>query len=429
MKKFSIIVLILIGITAFGQKRELTNAWSYWKDGFLDDAKMSIDKAEKNPETKDSYKTYWFKGKIYRDLSISRDKKYQALCKNVDCLDVAYESLMKSITLNFKKEENRNLDLTNSTDLQKFGKIVMDNAYNDKGDFEDIEAIAEIVGVILPAIQTDYYNQGLLALKAQEYDKAYQKLSKATTISFAGPDGQLDFLTSLAAIETKRYNEVVKISGRLIDSDYGANEDEKVRNYLNQAMAYKELNDSVKMLKVLDKGIEKFPMNNYPLIIEAFNYYVLAEQNDKALEYINMAIEKDPNKAQFYSVKGSLLGKIKKLDEARATYEKAISLDPVNFDANFELGILLYNSAVDTIKWADVNIPAKEIQRAAEYEEIANKLIAQSVPYFEKARNINPNNLGVLTNLRIVYYKTRQMDKYQEVDAKIKEMTVQEKSE
>jgi tetratricopeptide (TPR) repeat protein len=425
MKKFCIIVLILIGIVAYGQKREVTNAWSYLKDGFLDDAKTSIDKAEKNPETKDFYKTYWFKGKIYRELSVTTDKKYKALCKDMDCLDVAYEALMKSVKLNFKKEENRNLDLTKQVDLMKFSKIVMDNAYNDKGDFEDIESISEIVGLVLTAIKNDFYNQGIIAMQKQDFERAYLKFEKAVSISFASVDTQLYYLTSLAALETKRYDKVAQISTELIKLNYGANEEEKVRIYLNQAIAYRELNDTVKMLKTIDEGISKYPKSNYPLIIEAFNYYVPREQHEKAIECINMALEKDPNNAQFHAIKGTLLESLKNSAKAKQSYEKALELDANNFDANFQLGVLYYNAAADTIAWAENNIPPKEFAKAAIYDEIALKLIEESIPYFEKAYQLQPKNLDVLQNLRTVYHKTKKREKSEEIGRQIKELTTQ----
>ncbi|PLX06186.1 MAG: hypothetical protein C0596_17035 [Marinilabiliales bacterium] len=78
MKKLSVfIVLAMLSVAVFGQKRNVTSAWSYLKDGFLDDAKKSIDKAEIHDDTKDWYKTYYFKGQIYQELGISEKPKYR----------------------------------------------------------------------------------------------------------------------------------------------------------------------------------------------------------------------------------------------------------------------------------------------------------------------------------------------------------------
>ncbi|HPD24583.1 MAG TPA: hypothetical protein P5538_06835, partial [Bacteroidales bacterium] len=123
MKKFSLVIIGMLFITAiFAQKREVTSAWSYLKDGFLDDAKKSIDKATANPETSNWYKTYYYRGQIYQELGITDKKKYKGLCDN--CLDEAYDSYIKAILLNFVNPEYRQIDLTSEAGFMKFVSII-----------------------------------------------------------------------------------------------------------------------------------------------------------------------------------------------------------------------------------------------------------------------------------------------------------------
>ena len=107
------------------QKQMVTSAWSYLKDGYLDDAKKAIDKAEANPQTAESFKTFWFKGQIYQELGSSKNKKYQALCD--DCYEVAYESYMKALKYNFVKPEHRDIDFSTQAGLMKFASILNQN--------------------------------------------------------------------------------------------------------------------------------------------------------------------------------------------------------------------------------------------------------------------------------------------------------------
>lgn len=421
MKKISLIFLMFICIFAFGQKKNVTDAWSYLRDGFLDDAKTAIDKAESNVDTKDWYRTYFYKGKIYREIGISKEKKYKKLCGD-ECFDIAYDALMKSIKLNFTKQENKDLDLTDFLDLQKFIQVIQKM---DSRDFLDTEAIYEIIGILFPVLCDDLANKGIDAYKKLDFENSYKNFEKAMTISFskAKADDQLIFLTALAALETKRFKEAIECYEALIKLDYGQNNEEKIRIYINQALAYKELNDTVKMLKTLDKGIEKFPKDNYPLIIEAFNFYVKNKNNQKALDYINLAIEKNSNNPQFYSIKGTLLQDMKKLDAAVVEYENAIKLDPNNFDAYYQLGAMYFNAAADTIAWANNNIPPQEFKKMDAYNEIAKEFMTKSLPYLEKAYEIKTNNLNVLQTLRTIYYKVGNLEKYQKIDAELKEIT------
>ncbi|HOM36348.1 MAG TPA: tetratricopeptide repeat protein, partial [Bacteroidales bacterium] len=223
--------------------------------------------------------------------------------------------------------------------------------------------------------------------------------------------------------KAKKFEEAVKLNDFLIEAKFGANDDERVLIILNQAVCYREIGKTDKMIETLQKGIEKYPNANYPLVIELFNYYVNSEQNDKALEYINLAINKNPNDPQFYVIRGTLNETLKLRDNAIADYKKAIELDPNNFDANYSAGAYYYNTGVDTLDWADKNIPITEFAKLEEFKKIANELFEKAKPYLEKAEAIQPTNMNVLATLKTIYYRLGEMEKYKEIDAKIKKLT------
>ncbi|HRS99180.1 MAG TPA: tetratricopeptide repeat protein [Bacteroidales bacterium] len=485
MKKFSLVIIGMLFITAiFAQKREVTSAWSYLKDGFLDDAKKSIDKATANPETSNWYKTYYYRGQIYQELGITDKKKYKGLCDN--CLDEAYDSYIKAILLNFVNPEYRQIDLTSEAGFMKFVSIIQKM---DDRNYENTESLYDIIGNRLPALSNAFINEGVAAYQGRNisigmkkadvlkilgqpteiiptetkhgrteqwyydnkydryivfengeltiihgnfddigmanYEKAYANFEKAliiATLSFK-VDTQLYYFTSLAALKAKKFEEAVKLNDFLIEAKFGANDDERVLIILNQAVCYREIGKTDKMIETLQKGIEKYPNANYPLVIELFNYYVNSEQNDKALEYINLAINKNPNDPQFYVIRGTLNETLKLRDNAIADYKKAIELDPNNFDANYSAGAYYYNTGVDTLDWADKNIPITEFAKLEEFKKIANELFEKAKPYLEKAEAIQPTNMNVLATLKTIYYRLGEMEKYKEIDAKIKKLT------
>lgn len=421
MKKFSLVIIGMLFITAiFAQKREVTSAWSYLKDGFLDDAKKSIDKATANPETSNWYKTYYYRGQIYQELGITDKKKYKGLCDN--CLDEAYDSYIKAILLNFVNPEYRQIDLTSEAGFMKFVSIIQKM---DDRNYENTESLYDIIGNRLPALSNAFINEGVAKYQEQKWEESYAKFEKAVLISSLSfrADTQLYYFTSLAALKAKKFEEAVKLNDFLIEAKFGANDDERVLIILNQAVCYREIGKTDKMIETLQKGIEKYPNANYPLVIELFNYYVNSEQNDKALEYINLAIQKNPNDPQFYVIRGTLNETLKLRDKAIADYKKAIELDPNNFDANYSAGAYYYNTGVDTLDWADKNIPITEFAKLEEFKKIANGLFEQAKPFLEKAEAIQPTNMNVLATLKTIYYRLGEMEKYKEADAKIKKLT------
>lgn len=421
MKKLSLLfVFFALSFSLLAQKSAVTSAWSYLKDGFLDDAKTSIDKAELNADTKNWYKTHYFKGQIYQEIGISERPKYKALCTN--CLDIAYEAYIKAIKLNFVNPEYQNLDLTTEVGLMQFVKILSEQ---NEQNYENTEALYDIIGNRFPALSNAFINQGVTKYQANDYEGAYVNFEKAVmiaTLSFKA-DTQLYYFASLAAMKANKFEEAIQLNSLLIQMKFGANEDEKVAVYLNQAVAYRNTGDTVKMLSTLEKGIAAYPNANYPLVIETFNYYVNKGESAKAFEYINMAIEKNKNDAQFYVIRGTLLEEMKRKQEAQADYQKAIELQPDNFDANYSLGAFYYNTAVDTLDWADKNVPINKFAELDKYKEIANNNFKESLPFLEKALTQQETNINVLGTLKTIYYRLGEMEKYTEVTAKITALT------
>jgi len=421
MKKFSVFfVLVMLSVAVFGQKRNVTSAWSYLKDGFLDDAKKSIDKAEAHADTKDWYKTFYMKGKVYQEIGISEKPKYQALCD--DCFDVAFNAYMQSIKLNFVKEEHRNIDFESELGLMEFAKILGEN---DERNYEDSEALYDVLMNRFPALSNAFINEGVTAYQENDFEVAYNNFEKAVQISTLAfkVDTQLFYFASLAAIKAEKFEEAIQLNEVLMQLNYGATADDKVSVYLNQATAYKVTGDTVKMLETLQSGIEKFPESNYALVIETFNYYVNTGENEKAFEYISMAIEQNPNDAQFYVIKGTLLEELKRKQQAQTEYEKAIELQPENFDANYSLGAFYYNTAVDTLDWADKNVPITDFAKLGEYKEISNGFFEKSLPYLEKAYAQQPKNVNVLGTLKTIYYRLGKMEEYEKMKTELEALT------
>lgn len=402
------------------QKQMVTSAWSYLKDGYLDDAKKAIDKAEANPQTAESFKTFWFKGQIYQELGSSKNKKYQALCD--DCYEVAYESYMKALKYNFVKPEHRDIDFSTQAGLMKFASILNQN---NEANYESTEAFMDILFQRFPALSNAFVNKGINAFQSNDFETSYNQFAKAieiSTLTFR-IDTQIYYYASLAAMRSKKFEEAISLNDFLIQANYGVDNKEKVSVYVNQSMALKETGDTAKMLKVLEDGIAKFPNDNYPLVIEMFNYYVASGNSEKARDYINMAMANDPNNAQFLVIRGTLSQEMKDVASAEADFTKALEIDPNNYDAVYGLGALYINAAADTIEWADKNLPPTDFSAFEKYQDIAKDYQAKALPYLEKALTIKPNDLQVLQILKELYYKAGKYEESQQMGARIKELT------
>ena len=93
-----------------------------------------------------------------------------------------------------------------------------------------------------------------------------------------------------------------------------------------------------------------------------------------------------------------------------ADYKKAIELKDDYFDANYNLGAMIYNQG------ADMNNAANDIKDNKKYNDAkakADERLKQALPYLEKANEINPKDKNTLISLKQVYARIGDQVKYQ----------------
>lgn len=419
MKRLGFLLLLTIAFsTAFGQKREVLNTWSYLKDGFLDDAHKSINKAAVHPQTKDWYKTWYYYGQTYQQLSTTENKKYQALCDN--CSDEAFEAYLKALQLNFMDEELKNLNLEEQADVMKFFKALNDSDTK----LEDQNATMDILMSRLPALANGFVNEGVSQFQNQEFESALEKFEKSLTISTLAmkADTQVYYYASLAALNAKDWEKVIIYNSALSQLGYGETNEDKVAIVQSLGMGYLNTGDTANFISTMEEGMKKYPGSSQALVIDMYNYYLEADKT-KALDYISMAIENSPDNAQYYVIRGTLYEETDNADKAKDEYLSALGIDTENFDANYALGAYYYNSAADTLEWANQNIPPTEPMKYNEVKTAAEGLFKEAIPYLEKAKVIDAENVVLLQTLKTIYYRTGDLEKHNAVKAELDALT------
>ena len=178
---------------------------------------------------------------------------------------------------------------------------------------------------------------------------------------------------------------------------------------------YMKLKDTVNFVATLKEGLVKFPQEPY-FLQNLINHYIFSGNTQQALIYLNNAIAKEPNLAQYRFVKGNIDESLGNFDDAKAAFEKAIELDPKMADAHASIGRLYFNRAV---KISDEANDIKDNRQAMAHRKKAEDVFKESIPYFVKAKEIAPEELEYKKTLRTLYYRLR-MDK--EFDAIEKEI-------
>lgn len=97
------------------------------------------------------------------------------------------------------------------------------------------------------------------------------------------------------------------------------------------------------------------------------------------------------------------------LDLAINVHKKVRDLDSNNYEANYNLGVIYYNQAVDIVKNLPFEAGLFEIYDAQERSVI---LFKQAEPYQLRAFSMRPHRLETIESLSGIYYSLSETEKY-----------------
>jgi len=394
MRKIILLFAIfsLIGVSAFAQKGKVISARSLKDSGNLGKALETINSAidENNEKSKKSinWPTTWqIRGDIYRAIYASKDANVQKLAENP--LQIAYDSYKKAIVLDEKQKLNNAL---------KISLTMMNTDFINK-------AVADF--------QKKNYNEALTCFKnILEIDNLpiMQEKDKPAAI-----DTTIIYNAALAAFNAEKYDEAIKYYEDAAKYGYkGSNTYELI------AQCYLNKKDTLNTIEVLHKGFEKYPESN-SILITMINIYLATNKLDDAIKYLDIAIKQDPGNATFYFARGSLYDKTKQTDLAIKAYSKAIELNPKYFDAYYNLGAIYYNKGVEQVDIAN-SVPTNNAKQYEIEKKKADDQFKVSIPFMEKASEINPKDTYSLESLKTLYYRLKMMDKFDEVNKKLEDL-------
>lgn len=370
------------------------------KDGAnLDEARKLIAPALTNPETANSAHAWYVAGLIeekavdagYLSLSLGKEINEPKFYKAVEAMTDYY---MKADSLDALPNEK--------------GKVR--RKYDDK---------------IQKALQTYYQflvNGGGAAMDKRDFEGAHRMFKKFMDVKnmslfqgtpIAETDSmsmQIGFFSAYAASQIPN-----NIEGAI--AEYEAIKNVPYRQndvYQLLAQSYLNASDTAKYVATLEEGSKLFPQENFYLF-NMINTYIQQGKHEQAKNYLEKVIAENPNDKQLYFVLATVYEQgFQNSAKAEENFQKALAIDPQYGDAVIGLGRIYYNQA------ASVQSEANAITGSqAEYDKAnqkAQELFKKALPYFEKAVQIEPDNMQYLVALRGIYYNLKMDDKYNEME-------------
>lgn len=370
---------LAICFQGFGQK-EVVSAYNANKEGDFATAATYIEQAILNPKANVKNKTWRYRGEIY--LNISRDSALFAAYP--DALVRSRDSYMKAQELDTKGSYASEIQI-GLGQVQMASNNMGIGRYNS-GDFASAGSFFDLSAEIASAFDaTDtmaIYNAALCYEKAGDVDMAVARYRSCADIQYQVPNVYL-FISNL-----------LRDNGR----------EEEALNTLAEA-----------------RGL--YPREQ-SLIIEELNIYLTNEEFDKAKENLTLAAEQDPTNEILWFSLGSVLDNLGNADEAIEAYKKALAVKADYFDANYNLGALYFNQAVQGTNAAnDMWKPRMTKAESAEQkrlEDEAKALFETAKPYLEAAHALDSEDLETMRSLKDIYARTGEDEKMLELMDKIK---------
>jgi tetratricopeptide (TPR) repeat protein len=322
-------------------------------------------------------------------------------------------------------------------DKETKGKAIMESySYFLKAD--SVGQIPDVKGKINQKTRRDikpklkeYYTDGSNLVNYGSYlfdSKKYLEAMRAFEVYTAIPllpmmNGEIKldstyykilFYQGVSASAAEMHDDAIKVFESLKDKKY---ETSKVFQYLFGE--YQAKKDTTKMFESAKQGFENNPKDVY-LIGNLINLYIASKKDKEALNYLNTAIASDPKNTQYYLVQAKLYEDLKDFDAARATYDKALIVEPKLGEAYSGIGRLYYNKAGKIWMDADSNLKDDKLIKAE--KEKANLIFKEAIPFFKKAIEISPNEIEYKRNLKTLYYRLGMNAEYDAIDKEIKSM-------
>ena len=217
---------------------------------------------------------------------------------------------------------------------------------------------------------------------------------------------QYKYYAAIFAVQAEMHEEAVAVLETMKDGEYEAI---SVNQFLYQE--YVALKDTAKFVQTLQDAIVRFPGEPW-FLQNLINYYIFSGQEQTAVEYLAKAIEREPNVAQYHHIKGNLDENLGNYDAALADFDEALRCDPNLADAMAGKGRVYYNQAVK------LNEAAALIQDNKAYKKALdemNSVFRQSLPFFEKAHEMEPENRDYMIVLKGLYYRFHDDAKYEAI--------------
>ncbi|MEA1787006.1 tetratricopeptide repeat protein [Arenibacter sp. GZD96] len=412
--KILIMAAMSFTIAGFSQKDEIKTAEKALKSGDAKAATTALESASSavaSADAKVQAQYYFVKGKAYADLA-KKDNDDASFNAAITAFNKVVDIEEKEGKQKYTSESNQYLssiavDLVNAAvadNSAKKYKEAADKLYTSyKLSPKDTTYLYFAAGsAVTGGLYEDalkYYNE----LKALGYDGS-SVVYKATNVE-TGETEEMNKTQRDLMVKSGTYKDP-------IDEKAPSKKAEIVKNI---ALIYSQLGQDDKAMGAFKEARANDPKDVNLILSEANLYFKLGDKEQfKAL--MAEATEVEPDNPDLHYNIGVINMEQNNIEEARASYKKALEINPNYTNAQLNLSTTYVNEGNGLID--EMNSLGNSRADIARYDELKEKkdaLFLEGANILEEALKGNPENQGILTQLKNIYGAMGDNDNFMRV--------------
>ena len=402
MKTRILIVLAMaFSMVGVAQKNELKAAEKALKSGSSTEAKAQLESIAGMIESADARvqaQYYFVRGKVFADLARKGD-------------NAAFKEAADSYNMVISTEEKSGKAKYTSETRQLMGAMTGDlvnSAVEDNQNKNYKDAANKLyMGYKMSPKDTIYlYFAASSAVNGQDYETALNFYNELKDLGYDG--SVMQYKATNVATGEEEAMEKFQRDLMVKSGDYKNPVDEKTPSkrpeiVKNIALIYTQLGQNEKAIAAYADARAGSP-NDVNLILNEANLYYQLGDKDKFKALMAEATEVAPDNPDLHYNIGVINMEQESFDEARASFRKALDINPGYVNAALNLSTTYVNEGNSLID--EMNSLGNSKADIAKYEELKekkNSLFMEGVNILEDALKANPDNQGILTQLKNIY--------------------------
>lgn len=411
---------LFLSVASIAQKNEIKAAEKALKGGNAAEAITILTGAETmsvNAPDAERAQFLFVKGNAYLDLA---NKKVEE-GKNLELAANAYQQLLEVEKASGKSKYSAQA----ATSMTEIKNKLINSAIEDTKTEKNIDGAKKLYAAYLldKKDTLNLYYAASTYVNGKDYDSALKLYEELKKLNFSGKatyyyainkvNGQEDFFKTLVDRDKMvKMGTHEKPRQEVVPSKRG-------EIYKNIALIYVQEGKSEEAKKAVSDARKANPDDTSLILTEA-NIYLEAKDMDTYKKLITEALEKNPNDVDLIFNLGVVSANAKNYVEAEKFYKRVMELDPKYINAYINMAAMkLEDEKVIIDEMNKLGTSTADMKRYDVLKKKREDLFRSTIPYLQKAVELEPKNVDVSKTLLNVYSALEMTAEYKALKAKM----------